>query len=78
MTTALTTETTSPATANRMLSALRQRFKQSWLLGQMSAEEYNRAIQLEPVTGETSPTGRELSQGEILALMNACQSDRTQ
>ncbi len=67
----------SPSTANKMLSALRQTLKQSWLLGQMTAEEYNRAIQLEPVTGETLPAGRELSQGEILALMNACQADAT-
>jgi len=67
----------SPATANKMLSALRQALKQAWLLGQMTAEEYNRAIELEPVTGETLPAGRELSQGEILALINACQDDHT-
>ena len=41
----------------------------------MTAEEYNRAIELEPVTGETLPAGRELSTGEILALMNICQAD---
>jgi integrase/recombinase XerD len=68
----------SPATANKMLSALRQTLKQAWLLGQMTAEEYNRAIQLEPVTGETLPTGRELSTGEILALMTTCQKDTNQ
>ena len=65
----------SAATANKMLSALRQTLKQAWLLGQMNADEYNRAIQLEPVTGETLPAGRELSQGEILALINTCQQD---
>jgi site-specific recombinase XerD len=67
----------SPATANKMLSALRQTLKQAWLLGQMTAEEYSRAVELEPVTGETLPAGRELSTGEILALMQACQSDDT-
>jgi site-specific recombinase XerD len=61
-----------------MLSALRQTLKQAWLLGQMTAEEYNRAIQLEPVTGGTLPTGRELSTGEILALMTTCQQDTNQ
>jgi integrase/recombinase XerD len=66
----------APATANKILSALRQTLKQSWLLGQMTAEEYNRAIELDPVSGETLPAGRELSQGEILALMNACQNDQ--
>jgi integrase/recombinase XerD len=64
-----------PATAKKILSALRQTLKQAWLLGQMTAEDYSRAIELEPVTGETIPAGRELSQGEILVLMNACQSD---
>jgi site-specific recombinase XerD len=67
----------SPATANRMLSALRQTLRQSWLLGQMTAEEYNRAVELPPVTGQTQPAGRELSAGEISALMNACQEDHT-
>lgn len=65
----------SPASANKILSALRQTLKQAWLLGQMTAEEYSRAIELEPVTGETIPAGRELSTGEILALMTTCQKD---
>jgi site-specific recombinase XerD len=65
----------SPASSNKILSALRQTLKQAWLLGQMTAEEYSRAIELEPVTGETLPAGRELSQGEILALMTTCQAD---
>ena len=65
----------SPATAKKILSALRQTLRQAWLLGQMTADEYNRAIQLEPVTGKTLPTGRELSQGEILALLTTCQND---
>lgn len=65
----------SPASANKILSALRQTLKQAWLLGQMTAEEYSRAIKLEPVSGETLPAGRELSTGEILALMTTCQED---
>jgi site-specific recombinase XerD len=68
----------SPATANKILSALRQTLKQAWLLGQMTAEEYHRAIELEPVTGETLPAGRELTTGEILALMTTCQKDKNQ
>src|SRR6185369_6346251 len=66
----------SPASANKILSALRQTLKQAWLLGQLTAEEYSRAIELEPVTGETLPAGRELSTGEILALMTICQKDK--
>ena len=68
----------SPATANKILSALRQTLKQARLLGQMTAEEYSRAIELEPVTGETLPAGRELSADEILALMTICQKDQNQ
>lgn len=64
-----------PATANKILSALRQTLKQAWLLGHMTAEDYHRAVDLEPITGETIPTGRELSTGEIIALMKACQAD---
>jgi site-specific recombinase XerD len=67
----------SPASANKFLSALRQVLKQSWLLGQMSVEDYQRAANLKPVTGETLPAGRELTTGEILALMTTCQADTT-
>lgn len=67
----------APATANKIMSALRQALKQAWLLGGMNAEDYRRAIELKPITGETIPAGRELSQGEILALFNACQHDTT-
>lgn len=70
-------EVYAPATANKMLSALRQALKQSWLLGQMTVEDYRRAAELKPVTGETIPAGRDLSQGEILALMTACMEDKT-
>jgi site-specific recombinase XerD len=71
------TKSYSQATANKMLSALRRTLKQAWLLGQMTAEEYNRAVDLRPVVGETHSTGRELSTDEILALMYACQDDHT-
>ena len=67
----------APATANKMLSALKSTLKQAWLLGQMSAEDYQRAIQLEPVTGETLPAGRELSPQEIRSLLDACRRDQS-
>lgn len=67
----------APATANKMLSALRQALKHARRLGQISGEDYDNAIDLDPVTGDTLPAGRELSQGEILALFNACMNDET-
>lgn len=70
-------EAYAPATANKILSALRGTLKEAWRLGLMTAEEYQRARDLGPVTGVTLPAGRELSQGEILALMTACTSDES-
>jgi integrase/recombinase XerC len=67
----------APATANKILSALRQTLKQAWLLGQMPAEDYRRAIELDPITGETLPSGRELSQDELKALLDVCKLDES-
>jgi site-specific recombinase XerD len=62
----------APATANRILSAVRGVLEQTWLLGQMSAEDYHRAARLAPVTGETLPAGRELLAEEIASLIQNC------
>jgi site-specific recombinase XerD len=64
-----------PATVNKMLSALRRVLKEAWRLGQMSAEDYERASDIRNVKGETLPRGRELSYGEIAALMGSCEDD---
>ncbi len=74
---AMLAELYSPATANKMLCALRGVLKEAWRLGQMGAEDYRRAADLGSVRGETIPAGRELSEGNIDALMKACQRDKT-
>lgn len=70
-------EAYAPATANKILSALRGTLKEAWRLGLMTADEYQRARDLKPVTGVTLPAGRELAPGEILALMTACMGDES-
>ena len=67
----------APATANRILSALRGVLQQTWLLGQMSAEDYHRAARLAPVIGETLPAGRELIAEEMAALIQSCVKDQS-
>lgn len=72
-------EVYNASTANRHLSALRGVLKEAWRLGYMSAEEYQRAIDLKAIKGSKvsqAEAGRHLTPGEIKGLMDACQ-DRT-
>jgi len=67
----------SPASVNRMLSALRGVAKQAWLMGLASPEQYFRVNEVGNVKGETLPAGRALTSGEISALMQTCIIDQT-
>lgn len=66
-----------PSTANKMLAALRGVLRQAWKLEQMPAEAYHRAVDVKSISGDTIPAGRELTDGEIYALVQACKRDTT-
>ncbi len=67
----------SPATANKMLCALRRTLKEARRLGLMDAEDYDRAVDIQSLRGTRLLQGRALSHSEIVALMEACTSDLT-
>lgn len=62
------------ASANKMLSALRQTLKNAWRLGLMSADDYMKAADIANVKGEKpdQAAGRALTLGELMALVGAC------
>ncbi|MCA9317342.1 MAG: integrase, partial [Planctomycetes bacterium] len=62
----------APATANRLLAALRGVLRAAWRLGVMDGEAYRRAIDVPCVRGRRLPAGRELGVGEIRALLDSC------
>lgn len=67
----------APASANKILAALRGVLREAMRLGQMSSEDYTRAIDLPAVRGSRLPAGRALSSGEIRALFNECDPKTT-
>ena len=68
----------APATANKMLSALRGVLAECFRLGLMSAEDHTRATDLPSVKGTSAPRGRALKTGELVALFGACDATTAQ
>jgi len=67
----------SAASANRILSALRETIHQAWLLEQTTSDNYMRVKEIENVRGSTIPAGRAITSGEKTALINACIADQS-
>lgn len=65
------------STANKQLSALKGVLKAAWQLGYIPVEEFHRAIDLKRIRGTALPAGRSLKEGELRALLLACQADHT-
>jgi len=59
----------SPASANKIMAALRGVLRESWRLGFMDAEAYHRAIDIKTIKGNAIPKGRSVGSGEINALV---------
>lgn len=58
--------------ARKMVCALKGVLRAAWRLGQIATEDYQRAIDLPPIRGESLPKGRALTPGEVRALFLAC------
>lgn len=65
----------APATANKVLSAMKGVLKYSWRLGLMSADESDRASDVEPVRGTSLPPGQSIPRGELRSLFEACAAE---
>ena len=64
-----------PAYARKHLAALRKVLRYAWKLGVMDAEDYQRAIDLEPISGSRLPVGRSVAEAELAALLRVCAED---
>ncbi len=67
----------APATANKILAAVRGVLREAWRLRQIPADEYQRAIDVGAVRGSRPLRGRHLAAHEIRALFQQCAADPT-
>jgi site-specific recombinase XerD len=67
----------APATANKMLAALRRVLRQALLLELMDANDFARAVEIPNIKTSKELKGRCLLADEIDALMQVCFKDRT-
>lgn len=64
------------STVNMALSAVRGVLRTAWKLGQMSADDYRRAVDVPNIKAERLPAGRDLKHREIRALLDDCERGR--
>jgi len=67
----------SPASARKFLCALRGTMRNAWKLGQINAEDYNKAIDLGAISGHSLPAGRYIPEDEMGAIFDSCVAERT-
>ena len=62
----------SPATASKMLCALRRTLLEAFKLDLIDASDYSKAVNLPAINASSEPIGRSLSADEITALLQTC------
>jgi len=67
----------APATANRILAAVRGVLRQCWRHGLIDADTRDRLRDLPVVRGTRLATGRDIPHAEQVALLRACADDRS-
>jgi site-specific recombinase XerD len=70
-------ETLAPATVNKGLAGIRGTMKAAWRLELISAEDYARVHDVRLMKGSRLPTGRQLSDAEIIALFSTTSKDKS-
>lgn len=65
----------APATARRMMAALKGTLRAAWRLEQMDSETLSRCLDVPPVRGKSLPAGRYISHGEVRVLFDLCADD---
>jgi len=65
----------APATATKLLAALRRVLREARRLGQISADDYERATDLGTIRAERQPRGRLVTEAEVVALLRICADD---
>jgi site-specific recombinase XerD len=65
----------APATANKILAAVRGVLREAWRLRQIPGDDYQRAIDVGAIRGSRPPRGRHIDAQEIRALFELCAAD---
>jgi integrase len=66
----------SPATVNKMLSGLRRTLNAAWRLGQISTEDYQKAVSVKGFWPVETPPKHEFAREDVDALIEACKQDQ--
>lgn len=75
---AILSENYGAGTANKMMTAVKQTLHAAWNLGQMTTDDYMRAVDVKGLPGNVldQAAGRCLRAGEKVALFKACTDDK--